>query len=142
MNTAQTIALTLLASLFESVRQLTPAYVTQMGGQGIQTVSNYTIADSSAIVLFDLPDFPPIEIKKSGRFALPTIRSYNESGTPNNKPYPNGVSAQDAALWGDKHVAKQNGIRIRKDAAQVTPAQPKVTPQQTVIAQAAALATV
>lgn len=146
MNLAQSSALTALMAAFLSERQLTPVFVSQDGGAGIATVSNYAIADSSAIVVFDLPDFPPVEIKKSGKFALPTIRSYQETGTPNLLAYPDGIGAMAAALWGDKHVAKQNGIRLRKVASQANPTQATGIPANGVdvkaIAQAQALATV
>lgn len=60
--------------------------------------------------MFDLPNFPPIELTASGSKpgALPTVSTYNEfNREPNSyKPFPNGRTTYDALLFADSHVGK------------------------------------
>jgi hypothetical protein len=57
----------------------------------------------------NLPGFPLINIGRKGGFSMPEIRSYREvtGASDSLLPYPDGNTAFDACLWGDKHVNKQ-----------------------------------
>lgn len=74
-----------------------------------------TQADGKLLVIVDLPNFPTISIGKQGGVDMPEIRSY-----PQVK---GGLTAMDAAVKGDEHLARQNAGRTRRVAAQAAPAQ-------------------
>ncbi len=125
-------ALAALAASFLAVRQLAVTFV-QVVNTAVSTVSGYAVNASSICVNVlgadgqVLPDFPVIEVRRSGKFALPSIRSYKESNSGNTLlPYPNGQTAFDAALFADSHVRKQNGGWLRR--APLVQANAAVTP--------------
>lgn len=74
-----------------------------------------TQADGKLLVIVDLPNFPTISIGKQGGVDMPEIRSY-----PQVK---GGLTAMDAAVKGDEHLARQNAGRTRRVAAVAAPAQ-------------------
>jgi hypothetical protein len=131
MNPLQLAAITGLISAFKAVRGIDAKFVI-IPSANVQTVSNYVINPLSVCVLvsefFDgtdreIPDYPVIEIRKTGKFALPTIRSYKESAGQNTLlPYPQGNTAFDAALFADSHVRKQNGAWLRRSPQAATAA--------------------
>lgn len=126
INAMQSAAVANLLSLLSSVRNLTPEH-TITSGEGVATVSNYLIKPSSVILLLDAPNFPPIEVKASGMFALPTIKSYDESGNKtqlHTNAFP-GHTSRDAALFADKHATKTGRMaRAVIPAAPATPSNP------------------
>ena len=144
MNPLQLAAITGLISALKTVRNLDAGYVI-VPTASVPTVSNYVINPLSVCVQVqdaagvNLLDFPVIEIRKTGKFALPSIRSYRESAGQNAlQPYPQGATAFDAALYADSHVRKQNGVRLRRCAtAAITSA---VSEGMTAMRQAGALA--
>jgi hypothetical protein len=61
------------------------------------------------LIKLNLTCFPLVEIGRRGGFNMPEIRSYREAKGANDSllPPPDGNTAFDACLWGDKHVVKQ-----------------------------------
>ena len=112
-NANQAASITRLLAMLSQVRGIT-ATALVIATNTVITVSNYVIAGSSIVFNVigsngeNVPNFPPIECKKTGRFALPTIRSYREANVPDLLAYP-GNTAFDAALFADSHVLKQSG---------------------------------
>lgn len=131
MNPLQLAAITGLIAAFKAVRGLDAKYVIVPNGN-VVTVSNYVINPLSVCVLIseffdgtdrEIADYPVIEIRKTGKFALPTIRSYRESAGQNTLlPYPQGATAFDAALFADSHTRKQNGAWLRRSPQAATAA--------------------
>jgi len=131
MNPLQVAAMAALVAAFKSHRNL-DVEAQVVPNNSVITVSGYVINLASVCFIVGtpatetapfatLPDFPPIEVKKTGRFALPTIRSYRESNQPNSyEAYPKGVTAFDAALFADSHVRKQNGAWLRRSPQAAT----------------------
>lgn len=128
MNPLQLAALNGLIAALKSVRNLDAGYVI-VPSANVATASNYVINPLSVCIQVNdangvsLPDFPVIEIRKTGKFALPTIRSYRESAGQNTLlPYPQGATAFDAALFADSHTRKQNGAWLRRSPQAATAA--------------------
>ena len=125
-NPLQTAAITALIAAFAATRSLA-VKIAVIAANTVNTVSGYVIAGTSVVFNVTdehgnpLPDFPAIECKRTGKFALPTIRSYKEANVPNTlQPYPNGATAFDAALFADSHVRKQNGAWLRRSPQAAT----------------------
>ena len=55
-----------------------------------------------ALVTLPIENFPVVSIGKQGGYDMPAIKSY---------PQENGLTALDACVYGDWHLAKQNGGR-------------------------------
>lgn len=131
MNTLQVSAVAALMYSLREIRGIVAAYLLVPVSE-VLTVSNYTINSASVVIQLttvgtpetpaeNLPDFPLIEVKRTGRFALPTIRSYKEENVPNTLlAYPHGKTAFDAALWADSHVRKQGGAWLRRSPQAAT----------------------
>jgi len=96
-NDTQEAALSKLLSMLEKVRKV--------GEMNCET----RCTPVSLMVKLNLRDFPLINIGRRGGFSMPEIRSYSEvkGASDSLLPPPNGNTAFDACLWGDKHVAKQ-----------------------------------
>jgi len=127
-NPLQTAAITALIAAFAATRQMA-VKIAVIAANTVNTVSGYVIAGTSIVFNVTdeqgnlLPDFPAIECKRTGKFALPTIRSYKEANVPNTlQAYPNGATAFDAALFADSHVRKQNGAWLRRSPQAATSA--------------------
>jgi hypothetical protein len=130
-NTLQDAAVKTLVSAFLTVRNMV-VIAKQIDNASVTTVSSYVINPLSATIRLyspavpahdgqpevpetELAEFPAIEVRKTGKFALPTIRSYKESAGANALlPYPLGQTAFDAALFADSHVRKQGGAWLRR----------------------------
>jgi hypothetical protein len=129
MNPLQLAALNGLLASLKTIRGISAEYTIHANGS-FPTVSNYVVNPLSVCFSLqddqtheNLPDFPVIEIRKTGKFALPTIRSYRESAGQNTLlPYPQGNTAFDAALFADSHVRKQNGAWLRRSPQAATAA--------------------
>lgn len=110
MNTKQQQVLNLLLADFAAMRGLSNVGYRTVSPSEVQTVGNWVIRPDSVVILFDLPNFPPIELTASGSRpgALPTVSTYNEfNREPNSyKPFPNGRTTYDALLFADSHAAK------------------------------------
>jgi hypothetical protein len=67
------------------------------------------ITPVAMMIKLNLVGFPLISIGGRGGFSMPEIRSYDEvkGASDSLLPPPNGNTAFDACLWGDKHVIKQ-----------------------------------
>ena len=125
-NANQAASRTRLLALLLQVRGIT-ATALVIAANTVITVSNYVIAGSSIVFNVsgtngeNVPNFPPIECKRTGKFALPTIRSYREGNVPDSLlPYPKGMTAFDAALFADSHANKQaNGAWLRVNKGNV-----------------------
>lgn len=109
MNTKQTAALNLFVSMLCSQRvDLIPA--------GTEVKHTTMETDGKVLVTLELPNFPVVSIGKSGGFDMPAIRSYPQNGT---------LTALDACIAGDKHLARQSsGTRTKR--AVVAPLVPVV----------------
>ncbi len=128
MNPLQLAAISALTATFASVRNLIVTFVT-VANTAVPTVSGYAVNASSVCVQVlgpegtALADFPLIEVRRTGKFALPSIRSYREANVPNTLlPYPQGMTAFDAALFADSHARKQNGAWLRRSPQAATAA--------------------
>jgi hypothetical protein len=89
--------------------------------RGISEPQN-AISEEGSLLLIKLPlsGWPIISVGKLGGYGMPEIRSYPENGRPSCYAYP-GNTALDAALFGDKHLARQQGqASARKTIAIVT----------------------
>jgi hypothetical protein len=120
MNPLQLAAIAGLVAAFKSVRNIDATYKVVPIAE-TPTVSAYVINPLSVCIQMqdatgvNLPDFPVIELRKTGKPALPSIRSYRESAGQNTlQPYPQGATAFDAALFADSHVRKQGGAWLRR----------------------------
>ena len=128
MNTVQSQAVNTLVAAFLTIRELVVTVVERTIAE-TPTVSGYVINPLSACFTLmgpdgqPLADFPIIEVRKTGKFALPSIRSYKESGGVNTLlPYPLGATSFDAALFADSHVRKQGGAWLRRSPQAATAA--------------------
>jgi hypothetical protein len=110
MNGKQQTVLSLLLADLAAKRGFSDVGYRTISSGDVQTVGNWVIKPDSVVILFDLPNFPPIELTASGSRpgALPTVSTYNEfNREPNSyKPFPNGRTTYDALLFADSHVAK------------------------------------
>lgn len=96
----QNQAVATLVALLSSVRQL--------------DAKPTTIEDNGNVILdLGLDGFPIVIIGKQGGYGLPDVKSYPETGKgSHNDAFP-GISARDAALFGDMHVQRQAAGRKR-----------------------------
>lgn len=110
MNGKQQTVLNLLLTDLAAKRGFPDVGYRTVNSSDVRTVGNWVIKPDSVVVLFDLPNFPPIELTASGSKpgALPTVSTYNEfNREPNSyKPFPNGRTTYDALLFADSHVGK------------------------------------
>lgn len=124
MNGKQQTVLNLLLADFAAKRGFSNVGYRTVNSSDVQTVGNWVIKPDSVVVLFDLPNFPPIELTASGSKpgALPTVSTYNElNREPNSyKPFPDGRTTYDALLFADSHAvkAKRRTGAPTRDAAQ------------------------
>ena len=105
LNPAQLSASIELLSKLETVRGIHTNYIV-VDSKDVTTVSNYVIKTGSVCIQLDAPSFPALELKKNGKFALPTIRSYKEENVSPTYAYP-GKTAFDAAMFADMHAGRQ-----------------------------------
>lgn len=97
MNTKQKAALDALVARLVADRQMesteqNPGYTTEIEN------------DKVLVCVTALNDFPIVTIGKGGRFDMPDVKSFPET---------NGMTALDAAVWGDWHIARQREGRKR-----------------------------
>ena len=123
----QQLAIASLIGAYLTVRNLVVT-ATQVPNADAQrdAVSNWKINPASVCFRLigtngePLPNSPVIECKRTGRFALPSIRSYREGNVPNTLVYP-GQTSFDAALFADMHVLKQSGAYRRAPQSVTAP---------------------
>jgi hypothetical protein len=131
VNPLQLAAIASLIAAYLQYRQLAVITETVPNADAQRdAVSNWTINPNSVCFRLlvaspdgtstPLPNSPVIECKRTGRFALPSIRSYREGNVPNTYVYP-GATAFDAALFADMHVLKQNGAYRRAPQSVLAP---------------------